>query len=374
MKKIKYIGYYAEDDMERNIPIAGKNKMDYVIEILNYLGYEVDIVSPALPKIGIKSSGNYKEIRKGINLKTFDCFLHKNKVIRFFDLLHFKKNMLEYLLKNTQEKETVLVYHSLALCNVMKKLKRQKNIRLILETEEIYTDVKQYPYFSKEQELKYLQLPDAYIFPTELLNKKINTEKKRSVIVYGNYSVQKDCMQKFEDEKIHIVYAGNFSPIKGGAFAAIQSAAYLTSHYVLHILGFGSNQEVLNIKECIKKGNLTNESKVVFEGLKTGDDYIQFIQKCDIGLSTQNPEASFNDTSFPSKILSYMSNGLRVVSAKIPVVENSAIGEYMYYYDKQIPEQIAQTIRKVDLTSEYDGRSILKTLDKKCKEEMRELL
>ena len=46
----------------------------------------------------------------------------------------------------------------------------------------------------------------------------------------------------------------------------------------------------------------------------------------------------------------------------------------MYYYDKQIPEQIAQTIRKVDLTSEYDGRSILKTLDKKCKEEMRELL
>ena len=39
------------------------------------------------------------------------------------------------------------------------------------------------------------------------------------------------------------------------------------------------------------------------------------------------------DYSFPSKIITYMANGLRVVSANIRSVKSSLVGEYLTYYD-----------------------------------------
>ena len=93
------------------------------------------------------------------------------------------------------------------------------------------------------------------------------------------------------------------------------------------------------------------------------EDYIRFIQSCDIGLSTQNPKAAFNSTSFPSKILSYMANGLRVVSIRIPAIETSAVGKYMYYYEEQQPKEIAKAIMSVNMNDDYNGRKIISNLD-----------
>lgn len=81
-------------------------------------------------------------------------------------------------------------------------------------------------------------------------------------------------------------------------------------------------------------------------------------------MSTQNPNAKFNDTSFPSKILSYMANGLRVVSIRIPAIEKSAVGKFMYYYDEQTPENIAKAIKSIDFSEEYDSRKTIGVLDK----------
>ena len=106
----------------------------------------------------------------------------------------------------------------------------------------------------------------------------------------------------------------------------------------------------------------------------SGEEYIKFIQSCDIGLSTQNPNAAFNETSFPSKVLSYMANGLRVVSIKIEVLKSSAVNELLYYYDINNPEAIANAIKGVDMSSLYDSRERIKELDKKFREEIKNLL
>ena len=58
-----------------------------------------------------------------------------------------------------------------------------------------------------------------------------------------------------------------------------------------------------------------------------------------------------------------MSNGLRVVSIRIPAIEGSAIGKYMYYYDKQTPEEIAKAIMTVNLNDDYNGRQVISKLD-----------
>ena len=111
-----------------------------------------------------------------------------------------------------------------------------------------------------------------------------------------------------------------------------------------------------------------------YDGLLSGEDYIRFIQSCDIGLSTQNPDAAFNATSFPSKILSYMANGLRVVSIRIPAIEQSAVGDMLIYYDKQTPQEIARAIRAVQMDALYHSRVRIQALDQAVCEQMGGLL
>ena len=116
------------------------------------------------------------------------------------------------------------------------------------------------------------------------------------------------------------------------------------------------------MKNLVDKISKRSAAKVSYDGLLMGEDFIRFIQSCDIGLSTQNPNAAFNATSFPSKILSYMANGLRVVSIRIPVVEQSQIGDSLFYYDEQNPKQIAKAILSVDMKKQYDSRKLIAQL------------
>ena len=178
---------------------------------------------------------------------------------------------------------------------------------------------------------------------------------------------------EFDKNKVHCVYAGTFDPRKGGA-TAVAAAEYLPDNYHIHILGFGTETEVENMRGKIEKINKKSKAIVSYEGILTGEDYIKFIQSCDIGLSTQNSNASFNATSFPSKILSYMANGLRVVSVRIPAIETSKVGKYIYYYDNQNPQEIANAIMRVNINDNYDSKGFIKELDDEFKKELSEML
>ena len=95
---------------------------------------------------------------------------------------------------------------------------------------------------------------------------------------------------------------------------------------------------------------------------------------CDIGLSTQILDGKYNETSFPSKILSYMANGLRVVSVRIKAIEMSAIGNQVYYYDEQNPKSIANAIMTIDINLPYDSIALIKKMDKEFTQNIKELL
>lgn len=216
---------------------------------------------------------------------------------------------------------------------------------------------------TSQKEYEFFKIADGFIFPTELLSEKVNTEKKPEVIIYGTYHIEKELPKLFSDGKIHCVYAGTLDPRKGGA-AAVEAALFLNGDYHIHILGFGNEKEkaeMLNIIDDISK---KTEAKITYDGLLSGDEFTSFIQSCDIGFSTQSPDAAFNSTSFPSKILTYMVNGLRVVSIRIPAIEKSAVGKFMYYYDEQTPENIAKAIKSIDFSEEYDSRKAIGMLDK----------
>ncbi len=362
MKKIFYISYYSSpsDAEKRNAVLSAVNKMDYICESLEKNECEVEIVSAsqALEKKFCK--GRKEKITDRTTLKLFSSLPNLNKIVSLVNRIYMKAQMFFYMLKNTKRDSTVIVYHSLGYMSLVKMLKKIKGFKLIVEAEEIYGDVIGNPKTVKK-EYSFFKIADSFIFPTELLSERVNTEKKPEAIIYGTYHISKKMPKLFTDGKIHCVYAGTLDPRKGGA-AAAASALFLNGNYHIHILGFGNEKEKKEMLDIIDDISKKTEARITYDGLLSGDEFTSFIQSCDIGFSTQNPDAAFNSTSFPSKILTYMVNGLRVVSIRIPAIEKSAVGKFMYYYDEQTPENIANAVKSIDLADGYDSRKELERL------------
>lgn len=372
MNKLIYLSYYSTN--KENAFIAAQNKIDYITDSLNKNGSQVEFVSASIANSASIVSGKIQTIKDGVTLKTFDSLPSGNAFKRFIRRKHVYAQLKKYLKENLSAGDTIIIYHSLGYYKLYKWLKEKLKVKIILEVEEIYSDVGKTRFVTRDKEVQSFSYADAYIFPTRLLDDVVNVNKKPSVIIHGTYCVEKECGQPFGDGKTHVVYAGTFDPRKGGVQAAAAAAEFLTGKYHVHILGFGSEEDKQNLLKTIEDVSKKTECTVTYDGLKSGEEYIRFIQSCDIGLSTQNPDAAFNATSFPSKILSYMANGLRVVSIRIPAIESSAIGDYMYYYDRQTPEAIAKAIMQVDLNDGYNGREIISKLDKKFTKEIAELI
>ena len=361
--KIYYLGYYdvvSNAEENRNHVLAASNKMTYIVSALERAGFCVELISATQTLNAQAYSAKTVPPGEKTRLHLFKTLPWGNKLCRVRSVLFSKWQVFWYIWRHVGKGNTLVVYHSLAYVGLVRILKRLKGFRLVLEVEEIYADVTGSDK-ARKKEYKLFRRADAYIFPTELLNEKLNSEHKPHCIIYGTYQVEENRHYSFNDGKIHVVYAGTFDPRKGGATAAA-AAEFLPEKYHVHILGFGSKADTEQLKQVITKVSEKSAATVTYDGCLSGEEYIRFIQSCDIGLSTQNPNAAFNDTSSPSKILSYMANGLRVVSIRIPAIEKSAIGDSVTYYDTQTPEAIAEAILKVNFDKPYDSRAEIQTL------------
>lgn len=363
---IYYIGYYTSEQIQhenRKKSPAAETKMEYVISSLSKVTSEnIQIIAANDTNVKHVVKGSTTIIRKGISLKTFCSFSSGISLLRIVGRAIKKTQMCLYLLKNVHQGDRIIVYHSLAYKGLVRVLRLFKRCRITIEVEEIYADVIGSKRLRKK-EMKYLQNADTYIFSSNLLNIEVNLTNKKYAIAHGTYGYSPSIAEKEKDGHIHVVYAGTFDSRKGGALAAIESAEFLPSIYHLHIMGFGTKLETQNVLTKIEEISKKTSATITYEGNLSGEQYICSIQKCEIGLSTQNPDEAFNATSFPSKILSYMSNGLRVVSARVPAVETSSLGKAVYYYDLQEPKEIANAIMSINLSENYDGRKIVKDLD-----------
>ncbi len=371
---MKYISYYdTKDNIKENrkYALSATNKMDYIIKALNEIGEKIDIVSVSATSNNRFYRGRIYEKNWG-RLILFPTIPGGNPIFRRVSDIYAKINLFLYLLRQGKKDEYILVYHSLGYGNAICLAKKIKKFKVILEVEEIYQDIKSMGKKLNKKEYEVFRQADRFIFPTEILNNKVNKENKPYGVIHGTYMVEKDRSASFDDDKIHIVYAGTFDKRKG-VLEAIKSAEFLSDDYRIHILGKGKESENKAVGDLIKKVNEKGE-RVIYEGVLSGEEFISFMQKCHIGLSPQDTDASFNTTSFPSKILSYMANGLRVVSVKIPAIEKSAIGDYMYFYEVQGPENIAGAIKNVDFNDNYDGRNIVSELDEKFKVDIKKLI
>lgn len=182
-------------------------------------------------------------------------------------------------------------------------------------------------------------------------------------------------MKKYRLNEYHLVYAGTFDPRKG-VFKAVEIAKYLPSNFTLHILGTGSKTEIESILSYIDDTNSSSSCTVVYDGLKEGDEFAEFMERFDLGLSTQDPDQIFNDSSFPSKILTYLSLGLEVLSVNIKAVRDSKVSDSIHFYNSfDSNENIANNIVNILTSSKFSTReNPLHKLDKDFEKDIIELL
>ncbi len=363
---VYYIGHYNCEQLASEKRIAAPpamNKMGYIISVLSEITDKSIVVSPCETRSHSYVKGSMQDLNDHISIKTFDSFQNKNRIIRGLGHVITKNQLHRFLMKNVKSDDTVIVYHSLALMDIVKKLKNKKKCHLIIEVEELYSDVSEDKELRKK-EIDYLQIADRYIIITELLNQQVNLQNKPKIISHGTYQSVEKCGEKFNDGKTHVVYAGSFNPVKGGALCAIDAAEYLDNGFVLHVLGKGSESETEVVKNRIEEISAKTECSIVFDGYKSGKEFDAFIQSCHIGLSTQQPDGKYNASSFPSKILMYMSNGISVVSIRIPAVDTSDVKDCIYYYDTPAPKEIANAIKQVPTDSFFDSSERLSELHK----------
>lgn len=362
-ENIKYICYHSLD-IKRSSCSASDTKIDYIVSTLKKIGKNACIISKAGAadrKHILDYCGKQRQELLEGELIEFPSIGSRFRILRILGYIMTNVNFIIYLIRHCRDGEMVIVYHSLGYMHELRFLKLVRKIYLVLEIEEIYGDVIKKDKIVR-REMQFFKLADAYIFPTKLLNQKINTAGKPYAIIHGTYQAEPDRHCKFNDGKIHVVYAGTFDPRKGGV-TAVSAAEFLDQRYHVHIIGFGDEIDKQNLLKKIEDVSKRTNCTITYDGLKRGEEYIRFIQSCDIGLSTQNPDAAFNETSFPSKVLSYLANGLRVVSIQIKTLEQSAVNDLLYYYKTDNPREIAETIKNIDFDTFYDSRKRIQFLD-----------
>jgi hypothetical protein len=370
--EIKYVGFYSFDNLKykRNSALSAMDKMNYVSGVINKIGYNVCLVVPSW------IIGKGSQLQKHIKISNSQSIVlppsvgSSTKFTTYTSIIMSQLWLFFYLVLNVKRNEKIIVYHSPWLALSILIAKKIKGFKLILEVEEIYKDVLTIHPLLDKLETKIITQSDAYIFSTELLEKKLNNHNKPYTILYGNYEVPKTITKPIDDGKIHLVYAGIIDSHKAGAFNAIEAATYLKENYVMHIIGFG---EVEKLQNRIVQINQISNCKVQYDGIKRGDEYIAFCQSCHVGLSTQNMQGDYVDSSFPSKILSYMSLGLNVVSCEVKCVLESKITLFINYYNGD-SKDLANSIMNIKLNNSDSCKEMMVELDTNFQTEIKVLL
>lgn len=360
---IYYIGFYGkEDDPSRRLASqAAVDKMDYIASKLSVYDNVTIVSASQTTKCGRVFKGKHTRIDHRVSLQTFLSIGWGRAMLARFELTMKRIQIFLYLLIHCSKNSNVVIYHSLYTMKPVILAHRLRRFHMILEVEEIYQDVVDIPPQQQELEFQTFACADAYIFSTEYLNQKLNTNNKPHCIVYGNYNVSTQRAQS-PDGLVHVVFGGNLERSKG-ALQAAKAAALLPEGFFVHIAGNGPQRDIEEIKQAVQSANQNGAMKIHFDGELGAADYEKLLEKCAIGLCSQDPDAKYSETSFPSKVLNYLRHGLQVVSIRIPTIKNSAVAPAITFYNEDTPSALAKAIIEAAET-DRQGAQVLTGLDR----------
>jgi hypothetical protein len=351
MKKIHYIGYYRDENNEENYlgNVPGMLKMRYIKNVLKRIGYSVCIYSLCTGKrIFNKKKTVILDNKEAVTYRS--SIFHKNKFFVLID--HYLLNIQFhcYMFFQIKKNDTVIVYHSGFITKAIRFWEKPKKLNIIIEIEEIYgySAIKDEPSVCKE--IKSLKLYNKFIVVNDIIPDTLNLDKADYVISCGVCEIPERKCFHFDDNLIHVVYAGTIEQRKLGAFTAIEASRFLPDNYFMHILGFGNNEAIrLALQKINQINELSGRKKVEYHGMLSGQELTNFYHKCHIGLSSNVLRPNFVNHTFPSKVITYMCHDLVVVLGYMKALENHELSKSWAFFYEYEPEKIAEAILRINI-------------------------
>lgn len=367
---IHYIGQYAENIDFRNLRIfpSALTKMNYILSALKNANFKVHIFSPA------ETNNTFfcYYSRKQITIDDFESITYVNTfggptlLLRAFSRIWMMLQLLFFLLFEIKQNDKIIVYHCLAYKWPIKLAKIFRTLNLFFEVEELYHASPESSDANLQKEIKYLQNAKGYILVNDLMADKCGFINSPNAVCYGDYRMTAIKKGTFSDKNIHLVYAGVIGNADSDVYLSIETMRYLPLNYRLHILGYGIPEDVFFVKKRIDELNafLGNEL-ITFHGCLSGNEYLSFLSKCDIGLCTRVLVDKFSDYTFPSKVLVYLGNNLIPICSPISSVIHSQVSNYVVFSKTIEPQSIAESVLSIQVKQNIASGNILNLLDKK---------
>ena len=176
MKQLFYLGYYDTPEGKTSIVLSAVNKMNYIMSAMRGLDYQIEIISASSSFSHDTVKRETRELADGMRLTTFTSLPSGNILRRIIRRFYLKAQLKNYLFRHLKKDDILFIYHSLGYHKLYSLLKKRIGCKIILEVEEIYTDVGKNIWSTKVGEHRPLRYADAYIFPTLLLYDAINTK------------------------------------------------------------------------------------------------------------------------------------------------------------------------------------------------------
>ena len=187
-KQVKCLVHYdlPNSPDKRRCSLPGYTKSNYIFHCLKRLEYENHILS-ASPTTGRDDvNGRTLRLDERTVLELLPSKGRRGKVHNAVVGFLFRERLFRRLKELVQDGDTLWVYHSTGLMRELRRLKKARRFRLILEMEELYGDIRLSPKTTaKEKEIA--ALADAFIFPTEELNAMVNVHGKPYAVSHGTY-------------------------------------------------------------------------------------------------------------------------------------------------------------------------------------------
>lgn len=272
--------------------------------------YSEEVLESFMPikKLRVSDNKKFKKIKNNLyiprnwfgNLKESLCFTHK-------------------LLTKSKGIKIVIFYHSFIWVFLIPLL-RLFNIKVILQVNEIFYNAGTHnSFFYKLVELTLFRLSHGFILSSKATLPFIKKSGSTQPVVGeipGPLIKPFNKSKSTNGNKIKLVYAGVIDyKDKRGAFITAELAQKLNNiEYEIDIFGFGSEKNISKLISEIKINNKTSKTKIFYNGSVSPKKLASKLDNYDIGLAIQGKDASFSESSFPSKILTYISAGLSVVA------------------------------------------------------------
>lgn len=378
-KKIYYVGMYdilRDGKKIRSYSPAEAKKIDYICDMLTELGYDVELLSASY--INEYGRGFVKGsrvcLRNGVALTLSSNWFASNKFSRVFRIVLSLWSLFLNLLTKTSPKDTVLVYHNYHYAIPVILAHKLKKFRLILEIEEEYASIWKLTEWQKMKERLLLKYgTERSLVVSEVLAERLNI--KNPVVSYGDYSVYRGLIPaKGMKDEISLVYSGSIDETKGSAYQALELMEYLPSNYRLSLSGYIEQREEAKFFSRLQEVNKKKGYEVCrYLGMLNNNDFQRLLLDADIALNLQK-DGEYAKFLFPSKILTYLSYNLDVVTTKGDSIVQSNIADMLHFAPSYDVKDIAQTVTQVDFARVEDYRDNLKKLSAEFKLKFCEVL